>query len=169
METKYQGSIEIFSAPCGLLEYLMATPPRCAAPTRAPPSANFLDSLRALSWKRISRIQIGEGRRIEIGRRGWRGKVGGYLGAVDGVGGDELVDVGVGPLGEGLVAAVDLLEVVEEGEVARPVLLHALEVLADPHRRRRRCFPSVAGLASLDAIRRRAWVGFLGKEKGGRN
>lgn len=62
------------------------------------------------------------------------------LGAVDGVGGDELFDVGVGPLGEGLIAAVDLLEVVEEGEVARPVLLHALKVLADPHRRRRRRF-----------------------------
>ena len=57
------------------------------------------------------------------------------LGAVDRVGGDELLDVGVGPLGEGLGAAVDLLEVVEEGEVARPVLLDALEVLPDPHRR----------------------------------
>lgn len=71
------------------------------------------------------------------------------LGPVDRVGGDELVDVGVGPLGEGLGAAVDLLEVVEEGEVARPVLLHALEVLADPHRRRRR----FAG--HLDSFRRR--------------
>jgi hypothetical protein len=71
-----------------------------------------------------------------------RGRIGGagdgwYLGSVDRVGGDELLDVGVGPLGERFGAAVDLLEVVEEGEVARPVLLHALEVLTDPHRRRR--------------------------------
>lgn len=62
----------------------------------------------------------------------------GDLRAVDGIGGDELVDVGIGPLGEGLVPAVDLLEVVEEGEVLRPVRLDPLDVLVDPHRRRRR-------------------------------
>ena len=54
------------------------------------------------------------------------------LRAVDGIGGDELVDVGIGPLGEGLVPAVDLLEVVEEGEVLRPVRLDPLDVLVDP-------------------------------------
>jgi hypothetical protein len=128
------------------LENLSATPPRWAAPTRPPASANFLDSRRALSCgNRICGQRRGEARR---GGRG-RGADGiADLGPVDRVGGDELVDVGVGPLGEGLGAAVDLLEVVEEGEVARPVLLHALEVLTDPHRRRR-----FAG--HLDSFRRR--------------
>jgi hypothetical protein len=117
------------------LEYLSATPPRWAAPAKAPASANFLDSRRALSCGNRVGGQSYERRRGGRGRRRTDGSA--DLGPVDRVGGDELVDVGVGPLGEGLGAAVDLLVVVEEGEVARPVLLHALEVLTDPHRRRR--------------------------------
>jgi len=131
---------------------------------KPPASANFLDSRRALSCgNRIC------GQRRRRGGRGRGGEGSADLGPVDGVGGDELVDVGVGPLGEGLGAAVDLLEVVEEGEVARPVLLQALEVLTDPHRRRRRRF---AG--HLDSFRRRGGgVALLlrlvwGKKGGGR-
>jgi hypothetical protein len=37
------------------------------------------------------------------------------------------------------------------------VLLHALEVLADPHRRRR-CFPSVAGFPGCDSTASLGWV-----------
>jgi hypothetical protein len=39
--------------PCGAFEYLMAMPPKCAAPIAAPPNANFLDSLKAFNWKHI--------------------------------------------------------------------------------------------------------------------
>ena len=47
-----------------------------------------------------------------------------HLGSIDGIGGDEFLDIGVGPGRKRIIAPQNLLEVVEEGEIPLPVLLH---------------------------------------------